>query len=335
MVDGHPRRDTAVASSGNPEAGDLERTILADIDALTSHPDRALHGPGHAAARSYLVDRLSDAGVVPYLGADLVAPFGGGLANVLGLVPGADRHRRPLVLAAHYDTAPGSPGASDSAAAVAVVLALAARLRGSAFERGVVVALLDGAGHPRHVGEATGALALLREQRRHDLKAALVLDRLGHRNALGALLVTGVETDARLASLVDGATASAARVVPVHQRYRRDVPASAPFRTAGVPYLELWGGHWSGHGTPEDTADALDVPSLVTAATVAESLLVRLDQARLPGPYEGYDSAHFEASTLRHALASPADRAAGVGAALEGRDEVDRVIRSWDSLLGP
>ena len=52
--------------------------------------------------------------------------------NIEAVVP-ADRPGAPvLVVGAHYDTAPGTPGADDNASGVAALLELAARLRGRA-----------------------------------------------------------------------------------------------------------------------------------------------------------------------------------------------------------
>ncbi len=45
--------------------------------------------------------------------------------NVIGEIPGTSRAEELVVVGAHYDSVPGSPGANDNASAVAVVLALA------------------------------------------------------------------------------------------------------------------------------------------------------------------------------------------------------------------
>ena len=49
--------------------------------------------------------------------------------NVLGLQPGTEPEAAPFVLAAHFDTVEGSPGADDNASAVAALLEIARCLR--------------------------------------------------------------------------------------------------------------------------------------------------------------------------------------------------------------
>jgi hypothetical protein len=282
----------------------LARQLRRDIEALTQHRDRRPGGVGHAEARDYLARRLGELALPTYAGESYLAPYGSEVVNVLAAIHGSDRHRRRVVLATNYDGARGSPGAGENAASVAIVLAVAPRLQAAALDRGVVVALLDDVAPPRHRDSATGATVLLTDQRRHDVKAAVVLDRLGHRSdeaSAATVFVTGAETDARLPSVLSDATNDRFRLVPVHRRRRKDVAVSAPFVAAGVPYLELCGGHWSGHGSPDDTLERLDVSLLVDLVDTVETLVRRLDRVRLPGPYEGYDSSVFEGEAVADA----------------------------------
>lgn len=62
--------------------------------------------------------------------------FGGTHCNVIGTLGG--RHRAPpLILAAHYDTVAGSPGADDNASGLAVLLEVARRVGSAPFRRPV------------------------------------------------------------------------------------------------------------------------------------------------------------------------------------------------------
>lgn len=87
---------------------------------------------------------------------------------------------RVLVLIAHHDAVPGSPGANDNAAAVAVLLALLDRLarRGP---RGVRVRLLFTAAEERGY---LGARAYVRQERLDDVVGALSLELCGIGDAL-------------------------------------------------------------------------------------------------------------------------------------------------------
>jgi len=60
--------------------------------------------------------------------------------NVLGVLPGANPLAEPFVLAAHYDTVEGSPGADDNASAVAALLETARLLGGASLAAPLVLA---------------------------------------------------------------------------------------------------------------------------------------------------------------------------------------------------
>ncbi len=117
--------------TGPIDAGRLQAR-LADLP-----PDRAIGSPGHAAARRWLIDTLSSLGLEPE-----VKPFtwsgapGADLANVEVRWPGAGHGAGavPLVLVtAHYDSVPGSPGADDNGSGSCVLLELARRFAARSF----------------------------------------------------------------------------------------------------------------------------------------------------------------------------------------------------------
>ncbi len=80
-----------------------------------------------ARARDWILAELSRAGYE----ADLQGYRVGDriVSNVVAERPGSDPTAPPLILGAHYDTAPGTPGADDNASGVAALLAVAEALR--------------------------------------------------------------------------------------------------------------------------------------------------------------------------------------------------------------
>ena len=114
----------------------------ADRDRLLSHL-RALIGERHPLsspaalqrAESYLADSFAQLGL--QVSAHPFEALGGTYRNVVAtLLPTHQTPSRghgapdaPLILAAHYDTVEGSPGADDNTSAVAVILEVARRLR--------------------------------------------------------------------------------------------------------------------------------------------------------------------------------------------------------------
>ena len=137
------------------------RQLLEDLRIL-SHDDmegRDTGSPGGERARNYIVSRLEALGVEAPLTGRLqpwtalnrsrigAASYDG--VNVVGLIRGATRPDRYIVVTAHYDhmgTYEGRlyNGADDNASGVASMLELAARLKAEAPEHSVLLVALDG-----------------------------------------------------------------------------------------------------------------------------------------------------------------------------------------------
>jgi len=64
--------------------------------------------------------------------------------NIIVTLPGTDSSLAPIVVSAHYDSAPGSPGADDDGSGVAAVLAAAHTLRSYSFNRTIMFVLFSG-----------------------------------------------------------------------------------------------------------------------------------------------------------------------------------------------
>jgi aminopeptidase YwaD len=109
----------------------MDDGILSNLRALISerHP---LSSPANLRrAHDYLADQYERLGLE--VSFHTFRAFGGSYKNVLGTLhpaSGASRTPRPpLIVAAHYDTVQGSPGADDNASGLAVMLEVARRLR--------------------------------------------------------------------------------------------------------------------------------------------------------------------------------------------------------------
>ncbi len=110
----------------------------------------------------------------------------GGLIDVEGVLPG----ERPeeIVLSAHYDTVPHSPGAGDDASGCGVAIAAAADLRRTPLRHTLRVVLFD--------GEETGTrgsrawLASLAPEARERMLADLNVEMVGWRGSGGAVILS-------------------------------------------------------------------------------------------------------------------------------------------------
>jgi hypothetical protein len=282
-------------------ARDSLDALVHDLCALGPRP----HGSAaHAQARSRLAAALLDAGALPYLGDAFAVEHPSLRVNLLAVVPGLQRHCRPLLLATHYDGAVESPGASDNAAAAAALVTLVAPLAARALERDVVVALVDGgdpSARPRAApgrrrasadDDLHGLAIFLREQCRHDLKAAVLIDRLGRRadaTASPHLLVVGAESEARLPGVLTSLQGSMPSYAALMRREVGDAHAADALRGHGVPYLWLSGGRMPWHRGPGDTPERVHRPSLDATMALLIGLTERLSRTRLPGPVGEHD----------------------------------------------
>lgn len=123
---------------------------MAHVRAMAVAP-RPVGSAHHAQTRAYLVTTLRDLGLTVEIqegtgttawpGGAIVAP----IANVIATLPGTAGGGDVVLLAAHYDTVPSSPGASDDAVGVATLLEVARALAyGPRPARDMVFLLSDG-----------------------------------------------------------------------------------------------------------------------------------------------------------------------------------------------
>jgi hypothetical protein len=138
------------APADAPPADFSAGRAMADIHAMGSVP-HPVGSPANAEVRDYLIRRMNSLGLNPAVerassfeirGANIA---GGTVENVIGLLPGRDRKAPALVLMAHHDSVPGSPGAADDTAGVASALEImrAIKTRG-APARDIMVVITDG-----------------------------------------------------------------------------------------------------------------------------------------------------------------------------------------------
>lgn len=164
-------------------ASNLPREISADVapvwapaidaDFLFSHVESLAYERVSEAdrdrARSYILQTLEEYGFSP-----LSIPFDGGV-NIFAERPGTDADAGAILVGAHYDTVPGSPGADDNATGVAAALEVARLLGKRATPRALQLAFFD----LEEVG-LLGSLAFAASEADPDtLRGAIVLDMLG------------------------------------------------------------------------------------------------------------------------------------------------------------
>lgn len=121
---------------------------MADIVSIAARPHPTGSGE-NAAVRQRLVARMTAMGLQTRIQSARSVEVtsrvtGADVVNLIGVLPGRDRAAPALALVAHYDSAPGSPGAADDAAGVAAALEVVRAIKATgAPARDVVVLLTD------------------------------------------------------------------------------------------------------------------------------------------------------------------------------------------------
>jgi hypothetical protein len=300
------------------------------------------HASGPDALRTLLRERLAGLALRAY---DAAAGGGG---NLVGRLPGRSPSLRPVVLLARTDLLDPS-----ALAALAAAVAVPSLLAGALLDRDVLVVLADDAPGPEDPGShrdgraraapapprRPGARAWFEHQRQHDVKAAVVVDPLHPARWTppgGDLLrVHGIETDARMPGVVDGAAPQGCHLV-----LARHGDDALPFAAHALPYLAVGGAirpagtgdaaappPARGAAAPTDAAapTRADLERLTAhAARLAATLLARLDGARLPGPFHGYDSTPHELAAYGAALGE------ALGDPPRTREDLERrILQIW------
>lgn len=311
-----------------------------DVITLATSAGRMVGTPGHAAARGYLVERLTGLGLSPQ-GERFELPYaadGMRLCNVIGVAPGTQPELPPIVLAAHYDTCGPLPGADDNAAAVAIALAVAEQLRAEPAARSVIIALFDGEEPPCSFGPAMGSIHWYHHQRRGPVHCAVVLDLVGHdvpvRGIEDLVFVTGMESDPDLVLDLTGAV-DGVRVQPVLNRYVGDLSDHHVFRTHQRPFLFLSCARWQHYHMPTDTPDRLNYDKMAAIVQLVQLLIRRVDAAPLLGPFDGGDTLALELAGIeRHFSTLLGGKLLGHATRLAGRKGVDAFVHMAMSGFG-
>lgn len=96
--------------------------LKAHLAAIVRERDPYLATAGHFYVRQYIRQQFQAFGEV--VGQEFIVQ-GRTYENLILNLPGQNPNRAPILVAAHYDAVPGSPGADDNASGVAVLLELA------------------------------------------------------------------------------------------------------------------------------------------------------------------------------------------------------------------
>ena len=267
---------------------------------------------GHEHAKQYLVKELSELGCVPYVGDSFELPYEVeeiSFCNLIAVVPGTNRRKKPILIGAHYDSVIEAPCADDNAAAVAIALEVGRQLAHAPIERDVILALFDAEEPPYFQTHGMGSIRFYEDQMKpQGVHAALVMDLVGHDvqvpigmipkgdrlssldkvgipipHLRNLLFITGAESHPELANLVDQ-TDRPSRLPTIFTPNANvgDMSDHGIFRENGVPYLFLSCGRWQHYHEPTDTPNRLNYRKMARIARYTEELMRSMADHELP-----------------------------------------------------
>ncbi len=285
-----------------------ESRIRADLQVLVGPRDpyqslRALN-----AAADYLVEEFRSAGLT--VTEEAFRSEGESFRNVVGTHAGTMAPQEQVLVVAHYDTKPGTPGADDNASAVAALLEIARTLARGRYER-----TLQFVGFTLEEYGYQGSRRFARRARKEKRKIVGVLDlemvgftsprqRLppGVRGRRTGDFI-GVVGNKPSRSLVEWFVASARRVAPAlpvetlivgWNGYLLPIVRlsdHAPFWDAGFPAVMITDTAFlrnPHYHQPTDTLDTLDLPFLTQVATATAAAAADLARpVTAPGERSG------------------------------------------------
>ena len=288
-----------VSEAGHSQAIDDVRILSSDEMA-----GRKVGEAGNAAARGYIVSRLSELGIAP-LTSDYLQPFtavyeadtdnGTGALeaeafNILGVIPGASKNKS-IVVTAHYDhlgviNGEIYNGADDNASGVAGLLAIAEHFVSNRPDHTIVLAAVDA-----EEGGIKGSRFLVESGLiPHDnIIANLNLDMISQ-DVDGTLFVAGTYHTPALLPMIE----DLAQRAPLILKTGHDQPDNAagddwtlasdhgPFHEIGVPFIYLGVEDHEHYHQPTDTFANLTqdffLRSVVTSVMIAEALDDQADE---------------------------------------------------------
>lgn len=198
-------------------------------------------------------------------------------ANVVARYRPAISAGRKLIIGAHYDTAPGIPGAVDNASGIAVLLHLAKALRAQLADWEVDFVAFGGEeyGGP---GYGIGGYAYYHQHATEPIRAMICIDGVGSYLAQQEIRVGRSRSLKRIAAITAKETTTSQAIISPFKRGSdqgifdlHDIPTawfceSGP--SNGVRHFPLH--------SPQDTLDVIDFPKLAAVAEDATRFLTRV-----------------------------------------------------------
>jgi Zn-dependent M28 family amino/carboxypeptidase len=156
---------------------DLKESLRSHLTQLVRERDPYLSTGGHFFVQQYIRQQLEQWGTVKNHEFQIRGNAHQNL--VLNLPAATDNHKPPILIGAHYDAVPGTPGADDNATGVAVLLELAKAFAAAPARHPVQLVAFDMEEYGM-LGSAQYAADL--QQQQQPLRLMISLEMLGYCN---------------------------------------------------------------------------------------------------------------------------------------------------------
>ncbi|WP_448602051.1 M28 family peptidase [Thermoleptolyngbya sp.] len=132
--------DIHSAGAENPDSSSLKNQLWTHLKEIARERDPYFASEGHFYVQQYIQEYLAQFGSV---GMQRFPVRGQTHHNIVLKLPGQQSDRPPILIGAHYDAVPGTPGADDNASGVAVLLELGRSLSASPARHPVWLVAFD------------------------------------------------------------------------------------------------------------------------------------------------------------------------------------------------
>jgi hypothetical protein len=261
----------SIAAFERPRAMDHIRALAGRIGVRVRATD------GERRGARYIKRRFEDLGYRVFV--QKYSVDGGTSRNVVARWPGARRY--PIVLGAHMDSVPSSPGANDNASGVAVLLEVARLVRDT-----------EQAGFLKFIAFGSEEFG---SDGRHHVGSQVFVNRLGDkgRRKMGGMISVDMIADGR--PLIIGTSGIGPDVLAriLYRKLNRagfsvtyrtlcDCSDNGPFERAGIPASFMWSGDEPNYHDSSDTVENMSPADLERTGKAVRLFIVRaVDQALL------------------------------------------------------
>lgn len=283
----------AVLESAPPELFSASRA-MAHVREISKKP-HPVGSVAHDEARDYLLTRLKELGLQPEIQKTTSTQqsfgrFAGAVVeNVMARVVSRGSDHRAVLLAAHYDSVPHSPGAGDDGIGTAALLEAArAIVQGPALDRDVIVLFTDG----EELG-LLGAEAFVSESpASREVVSAFNFDARGDKGSV-AMFDASDDASQLLVALKRVPHVQANSFVSALAKLLPNDTDATVFKKAGIPTMSFAvADGFENYHRATDSADRLDPRSLQAMGDAAVALSRELGRGALP-TLDGEEVAYF------------------------------------------